>query len=176
VADVPPSPAVVLIIRSLFFVALAFLKTRRQLAIEILALRHALVHSSGPVLDLSTPVVRENPVRRKNVGVSGWSRMPRPMRLFVCLLAWFLRAVLTSRRHLALENLALRQQLATYARRDKRPRLKPEERVLKTSSTAKSLWSLHERTSVPTRVEPHPRRALRRSRLLENAPPGCVGA
>jgi putative transposase len=51
------------------------------------------------------------------------------MRLCVCLLAWFLRAILTSRRDLGLENPALRQQLATYARRDKRPRLKPEERA-----------------------------------------------
>jgi hypothetical protein len=37
------------------------------------------------------------------------------MRLFVSLLAWLLRAVLTLRGALALENLALRQQLATYA-------------------------------------------------------------
>jgi putative transposase len=51
------------------------------------------------------------------------------MRLFVSLLAWFLRAVFRSRRALALENLALRQQLATYARSQKRPRLKPEERA-----------------------------------------------
>jgi hypothetical protein len=35
------------------------------------------------------------------------------MRLFVSLLAWFLRAALASRGSLALENLALRQQLAT---------------------------------------------------------------
>jgi putative transposase len=51
------------------------------------------------------------------------------MRLFVSLLAWFLRAVFASRRSLALENLALRQQLGTYARTQKRPRLKPEERA-----------------------------------------------
>jgi len=51
------------------------------------------------------------------------------MRLFVSLLAWFLRAARTSRSDLVLENLALRQQLATYARRQKRPRLKPEERA-----------------------------------------------
>ena len=51
------------------------------------------------------------------------------MRLLVALLVWFLRAVLTSRGSLALENLALRQQLATYARRQKRPRLKPQERA-----------------------------------------------
>ena len=51
------------------------------------------------------------------------------MRLFVSLLVWFLRAVFTSRGSLALENLALRQQLATYARLHKRPRLKPRERA-----------------------------------------------
>ena len=44
------------------------------------------------------------------------------MRLLVVLLAWFLRAVFTSRGSLALENLALRQQLATYARTQKRCR------------------------------------------------------
>jgi putative transposase len=51
------------------------------------------------------------------------------MRLVVSLLAWFLRAVFASRRSLALENLALRQQLATYARAQKRPRLRPVERA-----------------------------------------------
>ena len=51
------------------------------------------------------------------------------MRLFVAVLAWFLRAVHASRSDLVLENLALRQQLATYARSQKRPRLKPEERA-----------------------------------------------
>jgi putative transposase len=51
------------------------------------------------------------------------------MRLLVSLLVWFLGAVVTSRGSLALENLALRQQLATYARTQKRPRLKPEERA-----------------------------------------------
>jgi putative transposase len=51
------------------------------------------------------------------------------MRLLLSLLVWFLRAVLTSRGSLAVENLALRQQLATYARSQKRPRLKPLERA-----------------------------------------------
>jgi putative transposase len=51
------------------------------------------------------------------------------MRLFVSLLSWFLRAAHTSRSDLVLENLALRQQLATYARTQKRHRLKPEERA-----------------------------------------------
>ena len=51
------------------------------------------------------------------------------MRLLVSLLAWFLRAVFTSRGSLALENLALREQLATYARGRTRPLPKPEERA-----------------------------------------------
>ena len=51
------------------------------------------------------------------------------MRLVVSLLAWFLRAVFASRRSLALEDLALRQQLATYTRAQKRPRLRPVERA-----------------------------------------------
>ena len=51
------------------------------------------------------------------------------MRLLFALFVWLLRATLLSRRALALENLALRQQLATYARTQRRPRLKPEERV-----------------------------------------------
>jgi len=51
------------------------------------------------------------------------------MRLLVFVLAWFLRAVFASRRSLTLENLALRQQLATYARTQKRPRLKHGERA-----------------------------------------------
>jgi putative transposase len=51
------------------------------------------------------------------------------MRLLVALLIWLLRATLVSRGSLALENLALRQQLASYARTQKRPRLKPEDRA-----------------------------------------------
>jgi hypothetical protein len=51
------------------------------------------------------------------------------MRLLVYLLTWFVSAVLISRRSLVLENLALRQQLASYARARKRPWLKPSERA-----------------------------------------------
>ena len=40
-----------------------------------------------------------------------------------------LRAAFKTRRGLALENLALRQQLATYACTHKRPRLKPVDRA-----------------------------------------------
>jgi hypothetical protein len=42
--------------------------------------------------------------------------------------------------------------------------------VPRTSSTAKSLRSLHEWTSFPTHVEPYPRIALRRACLLQGAP------
>jgi hypothetical protein len=51
------------------------------------------------------------------------------MHLLVSLVVWVLRAVLTSRRSLALESLALRQQLAAYTRTQKRPRLKSGERA-----------------------------------------------
>ena len=51
------------------------------------------------------------------------------MRLVVSILAWVLRAVFTSRRSLVLENLALRQQLAAYARTQKQPLIKPSERA-----------------------------------------------
>ena len=57
------------------------------------------------------------------------------MRLLVSVLAWFLRAVFASRRSLALENLALRQQLAIHARTQKRPRLKPGERESRPGAT-----------------------------------------
>ena len=49
-------------------------------------------------------------------------------RLFLSVLLWSLRAALRSRGSVVLENLALRQQLATYARGRKRPQLEPEER------------------------------------------------
>jgi putative transposase len=52
------------------------------------------------------------------------------MRLLVALLIWLLRATLVSRGSLALENLALRQQLATYTRTQKRPWLMPGDRAL----------------------------------------------
>ena len=51
------------------------------------------------------------------------------MRLLIALLVWLLRVTVVSRGALALENLALRQQLATYARSQKGPRLKPEGRA-----------------------------------------------
>jgi putative transposase len=61
------------------------------------------------------------------------------MRLLVALLVWFLRAVFTSSGSLALENLALRQQLATYARKKERPRLNPGDRAFWVALTR--VWS-----------------------------------
>ena len=51
------------------------------------------------------------------------------MHLLVALLVWFLRATSKSYRDLVLENLALRQQLATCARAEKRPTLWPGDRA-----------------------------------------------
>jgi hypothetical protein len=52
------------------------------------------------------------------------------MRLFLVVVVWILRATLAACSPRVLENLALRQQLGTYARSQKRPRLKPGERAL----------------------------------------------
>jgi hypothetical protein len=51
------------------------------------------------------------------------------MHFLVSLLVWGLCALFMSRRSLAHENLALRQQLAAHARTQKRPRLKPGDRA-----------------------------------------------
>ena len=51
------------------------------------------------------------------------------VRFLIVLFVWSLRATLRSGGSVALENLALRQQLATYARCHKRPQVKPEERL-----------------------------------------------
>ena len=45
------------------------------------------------------------------------------------MIALSLRALAITKCHLALENLALRQQLAVYQRTAKRPRLRPRDRV-----------------------------------------------
>ena len=45
------------------------------------------------------------------------------------LIIWSLRALLKFSDSLVIENLALRQQLATYARHQKRVRVQPQERV-----------------------------------------------
>jgi hypothetical protein len=51
------------------------------------------------------------------------------MRLFLAVLVGILRTTLVARSFRVLENLALRQQLATYARTQMRPRLDPGERA-----------------------------------------------
>ena len=64
------------------------------------------------------------------------------MRLYFILLLGLLRRVLRSRDDLLMENLVLRQQLAVYARRPKRPRLQDADRLF---------WSAVARTWEPWR-------------------------
>ena len=71
----------------------------------------------------------EPPVRRDILADFALGYNPPPMRLLVALLVWFLRASAKASPDLVLENLALRQQLATYARAEKRPPLQPSERA-----------------------------------------------
>ena len=58
--------------------------------------------------------------------MAGWRSV---MRLYLNLMIGLLRRVLRSRDDLLMENLVLRQQLAVYARRPKRPRLQDEDRL-----------------------------------------------
>lgn len=51
------------------------------------------------------------------------------IQFFLKLLIWLLRALFKSSGSLTIENLALRQQLAAYARCQKRVRVQPQERV-----------------------------------------------
>jgi len=51
------------------------------------------------------------------------------IRFLVSLLLWSLRALLKSGGTLVVENLALRQQLAAYARCQKRVHVQPQERM-----------------------------------------------
>ena len=51
------------------------------------------------------------------------------MLLLLKLTLWGLRSLARSRQALVLDNLALRQQLATLAHRVRRPRLGPVDRV-----------------------------------------------
>jgi hypothetical protein len=52
------------------------------------------------------------------------------MVTFLGIIAAFLRDIIIGKKALVLENLALRQQLGVYLRKEKRPpRLKPWERV-----------------------------------------------
>jgi hypothetical protein len=74
-------------------------------------------------------VVRENPFAVEIIGDSRTCYDRPVIRFLLSVLVWFLRAVLRSRGAVVLENLALRQQLATYSRGHKRPQVKPEERL-----------------------------------------------
>jgi len=96
------------------------------------------------------------------------------MRLLVALLVWFLRVVFASRGSLALENLALRQQLATYARLQKRPRLKPQERAFWVALSR--VWSEWRSPLVfvkPATVIDWHRRGFRRYWRWRSRKPGC---
>ncbi len=63
------------------------------------------------------------------------------IQFFLKLLIWLLRALFKSSGSLVFENLALRQQLATYARGQKRPHVKPQERIFWVAlSKAWSSW------------------------------------
>jgi len=77
----------------------------------------------------SHPVGRQNAVRAEIVDGSGRARQPRlPMlRLAAVVIRW-LASVGRSRRELLLENIALRQQLATMVQRN-RPRIRFADRV-----------------------------------------------
>ena len=61
------------------------------------------------------------------------------MNTYLSLLGSALRATLSSRQHLVLENLALRQQLAVLSRQSRRPRLAPSDRLF--WSFLSQLWS-----------------------------------
>ncbi len=81
-------------------------------------------------------VVREKSVRHVRRGGTPAGRTTSPlvvpslaMRTFILALIVCLRGALTSRATLALENVALRQQLAVYLRSNHRARLRTEDRL-----------------------------------------------
>ena len=61
------------------------------------------------------------------------------MITYLSLFCSALRAALSSRQHLVLENLALRQQLAVLSRQSRRPKLGPSDRLF--WSFLSQLWS-----------------------------------
>ena len=61
------------------------------------------------------------------------------MIIYLSLFCSALRATLSSRQHLVLENLALRQQLSVLSRQSRRPRLDPSDRLF--WSFLSQLWS-----------------------------------
>ena len=76
---------------------------------------------------------------RHDVAEKAEVRHPGPMAQFVIFLAHGLRALLRSRADLAIENLALRQQVAVLAERRPRPRLSAMDRLFWVS--LRRLWS-----------------------------------
>lgn len=76
------------------------------------------------------PVGPQNCVLREILDVfRAWAQAPRTMRKLVLALLSAARSSLKSRRELALENLALRQQLAVLRRHAKRPKLSRADRA-----------------------------------------------
>ena len=61
------------------------------------------------------------------------------MRTLLAALLAIVRAALVRKANLALENAALRQQLAVYLRQQKRPHLEPEDRIFWVA--LKRIWS-----------------------------------
>jgi putative transposase len=95
------------------------------------------------------------------------------MCLFVALLICLLHATSVSRGALALDNLALRQQLATYARSRKRPRLQPGDRAFRVAlSWVWQGWHLPLAFVKPATVIDWHRRGLRRCWCWRSRRPG----
>ena len=76
-------------------------------------------------------VLRQNPVRNQVVDQSAWIRREsRPMITLLLHLLRLLPFLCSGHHQLALENLALRQQLAVYKRTSNRLRLRRGDRLL----------------------------------------------
>ena len=86
------------------------------------------------------------------------------MPLYLYLMLGLARRALRSRSDLLMENLVLRQQLAVYARRPTRPRLRDEDRVFWSVIAHRwRLWRIHLRLVQPETVIRWHRTAWRRS-------------
>jgi hypothetical protein len=76
-------------------------------------------------------VLRQNFVRRQVIDLAGWSADNRGAMVTLLLrLLGLLPLLLGAHRHVALENLALRHQLAVYKRKMPRPKLRTMDRLL----------------------------------------------
>ncbi len=95
------------------------------------------------------------------------------MQLYLRLLFGLLRQALRSRNDLLIENLVLRQQLAVYARRSTRPRLRDEDRVFwSVVSRTWRPWRTHLRLVQPETVVRWHRTAWRRYWTWKSRGPG----